>query len=133
MSHNLDVEDIQAAEFIAILNVRRVCQRCGYYYNERNNLGAHKCSFHPMPVNGVFGGRHPSGQYECCGRRGDDRSYPPGCTPCDHTGMVGHEPTRTIDARHCDMLGLRENRFRVTDPQSGDMVVYRRPDVAGVH
>ena len=112
---------------MAIMDGLRQCRRFAAYYRERDNLGTHRCFYHPKFVNGPLEGTHPRGHYECCGRSMYDQSSKQGCTPCDHTSVTGHEPTYRVDTLHADLLQLAEGTNRIKDKNTGDLIILRVP------
>lgn len=59
------------------------CMSCRTRYRRLENLGTHRCRYHPSPGGGLS-------DYQCCGVGKFDSHHPNfrGCVPCDHTPLV---------------------------------------------
>lgn len=110
-----------SAALLLILNRERLCERCGFIYKERANIGQWQC----RKYHALFNYTPPQGPtYKCCGRAlGED-----GCVAADHHDRLHErtEPTRV--APHTARL-LDENSVRVkhahTDPRTGVLLIDR--------
>lgn len=70
-----------SAQINLFLDVQHECKRCGFFYQERDNIGRWKCTrFHPLEN---FATPHDR-FFKCCGQPRDAR----GCVAADHTDLI---------------------------------------------
>lgn len=83
--------DQAVIDLIVEMGERRPCVRCAVTYRELDNLGTHRCAYHPGAICQYDDVGVRRGNYECCNLspKPGNRDYAAwrsrrGCTPTDH-------------------------------------------------
>ena len=100
----------EEAQLGASLTAIRHCLRCGVAYQDKNNLGQWRCSYHPCLYRADR--RQQQRLFPCCGAPEGSR----GCVRADHTcdrlgvGATDLEPPLRLSGQEARRLGLGVSR-----------------------
>jgi len=90
---------------LAVLELKDECLYCGTMYIRNQNIGFHRCRWHPNP------GTHPS-FYDCCGESKRMFAHS-GCQPCDHSAKFNAAERWHIENQTIDVPLLIAMRFNI--------------------